>query len=990
VQSAGSPELREDEDKAASGNPEAPMGDDARQMALVGRTNELARIDSALDQVEQGESRLLAVSGEAGVGKTRILSEVASRATSRGHTVLSGRGTELEGEVSFAVFVEALDDLLASLGTQALEALRNRLPHLADVFPAVERPPWAQVGPATERFRHHRDIRTLVEGLAGERPLTLLIDDLHWADRASVETIAHLVRQPPASRVLLVLANRSGQAPPILQGPVAAAEREGRAEHLALNPLNEEAAALLLAAEGDAERRQQIFVESGGNPFYIEQLLRAARTGDVPAVAGSVRNGGMQIPAVVMATLEEELRHLSDSLRQMLQGAAVVGEPFEPELAAEAVGLSVYEALDLLDELVALDWVRADVTPRLFHFRHPIVRRAVYDSIPPGRLTATHRRAAEILANMGAPAGARAHHVALSARRADEAAIATLSTAAFDAATTAPNSAAEWFGAALSLLPADQVGRRFGLLVPLAQAQAAGGSMEAACETLAEITTVLPPEAGVLWTQAVATLASLELYLGRRRGAGRRLEAALKAIPEGSNDATRLLVVLAVDAVYRGDRSAATLWGGRALEKSVASTDPSMRAAALSAQTLSLEMAGNIDAARHCGTEAATEVDALTDNELAPGLETLAYLGAAETFLERFDDGVRHLERGVAIALSCGNVQCVMPTRTFASYGLWRLGRVDEALQMAADAVETGRLLRMPAATAWALAIAALAWSAVDGAQAMRLGEEALALLGEVDDDITSYGSHALVAGVCSAVGDHERCLGEAQLAGAPDFEHLEPGVNCHLAEAVTRSLLSLQRFDDACSWAERGEAFAADLGLGVAAAATLRARALVLLASSEPELASKHALEAVERGVESHAPIELARSRIVAGQAFAAAGDRPRAVREFRDARVELARCGARRFEHEAARGLRALGVAAPAPVARRAGDYGTKSLSKREREIANLVTAGKSNPEIAETLFLSPKTVEGHMRRIFAKLDVSSRAQVAAAIVRAQDAPG
>jgi DNA-binding NarL/FixJ family response regulator len=294
----------------------------------------------------------------------------------------------------------------------------------------------------------------------------------------------------------------------------------------------------------------------------------------------------------------------------------------------------------------------------------------------------------------------------------------------------------------------------------------------------------------------------------------------------------------------------------------------------------------------------------------------------------------------------------------------------------------------MPAATAWALAVAGLAWSAVDGTQAMRLGEEAIALLVDVDDDITSLGSHALVAGVCSAAGYHERCVAEAELAGAPDFEHLEPGANCHLAEAVTRSLLVLGRLDDACTWAQRGEGFAVGLGLPVAEAATERARALVLLAMDEHELAAKHALAAVARGAECPAPIEVARSRIVAGQVFKAAGDRARSIDELRLARVELARCGARRFEQEAARELRALGVTAPASVARQAGDSGTKHLSTREREIAGLVTAGKSNPEIAEALFLSPKTVEGHMRRIFAKLDVSSRAQVAAAVAR-EDTP-
>jgi DNA-binding CsgD family transcriptional regulator len=514
--------------------------------------------------------------------------------------------------------------------------------------------------------------------------------------------------------------------------------------------------------------------------------------------------------------------------------------------------------------------------------------------------------------------------------------------------------------------------------------------MEDACETLAEITTTLPPEAGAIWSQAVATLASLELYLGRHRGAGRRLEAALQRLPADSEDAVPLLVVLAIDAAYRGDRDGGIRWSAQAIERSATAAEPTFRASAMAAQALSLELAGQIAVAEHWCSEAAAEVDSLTDNQLAATLETLYHLGAAEMFLERFDIGVRHLERGVAIALRCGNVQCVMPTRTFLAYGLWRLGRLDDAQAVAAEAVETGRLLRMSAATAWALAIAASIWSVVDAAQALLLSEEAISLLVGVDDDVTKFGSHALIAAACASAGEPERCIAEANLAGAPDFANLEPTADCYLSEAVVASMLALDRLGEAQAWVERGDAFAAGLGLPVAAAATERARALVLLAMDEPESAAKLALDAAEAAAERRAPVESARSRVVAGRALAASGDRGGAARELRRAREELAQCGARRCEREAARELRLLGVAAPAPVARRAGDAGTNALSKREREIALLVATGKSNADIAAVLFLSQKTVEGHMGRIFKKLHVSSRAQVAATIAREEVASG
>jgi DNA-binding NarL/FixJ family response regulator len=962
------------------------VGEDQRRTGFVGRSNELADIRRILGEIDTGSTRLLVVSGEAGIGKTRILTEVGSLAASRGHTVLRGGGTELEGEVSFGPLVEAIDDVLTSLGPGYLGPLGEQFPLLADVFPAFAGRPGSPSVPATERYRHHRAIRALLEDMAQQRPLTLLVDDVHWADGASVEAVAHLVRHAPRARVLLVLAHRRGQLPPILVGPIAAAEREGRAQQMVLPTLTEEGAAPLLAAEPSRERRRKIYAESGGNPFYIEELLRVPESSEQQATVLRAPQDSLQIPPRVVAAIGEELRRMPDELRRMLEGAAVVGEPFEPEFAAEAASLPADAALQLLDDIVARDWVRVGATPRLFRFRHPVVRRAIYDTITPGRRIALHRRAAELLASRHAPAAARAHHVANAARVGDESAIATLKDAALSVSSTSPGAAAQWLASAISLVPVGDVGGRFTLLGPLALAQAASGSMEDACKTLAEITETLPPEAGTLWAQAVATLATLELYLGRHRRAGSRLESALGSVPADSDSAVPLLVVLAIDAAYRGERRLSTEWGARALECSATTRDQTLRAAALSAQALVLELSGAIDAAKECCTTAAAAADGLTDNQLATSLETLYHLGAAEMFLERFGDGVRHLERAVAIAMEFGNVQTVMPTRTFLTYGLWRLGRLDEALAVASEAVETGRLLRMPAATAWALAIAASVWSAVDVSEAVRLAGESIDLLEGVEDEMTSFGSHALVAGVCANAGEHERCLSEVDLAGAPNFEHLETSTNCHLAEAVTSSLVALGRYEEARTWAARGEAFAAGLGLAVAEAATVRARALVLLAESKPKEASELALVAAEQAAARHAPIEAGRSRILAGRSLAAAKERDRAIDELRRARQQLAQCGARRFENEAARALRALGDAAPAPVARRPGDIGTNDLSAREREVARLVASGRTNPEIAEALFLSPKTVEGHMRRIFRKLAVSSRAQVAAAVARAE----
>jgi ATP/maltotriose-dependent transcriptional regulator MalT len=959
----------------------------AIEARLIGRAGELALIEGVLREVEGGESRVLAISGEPGIGKTRLLSELGSRAAQHGHTLLVGRGTELEREVPFAPLVEALDDFLASLGPRRLEAIGGRLPRLAGVFPAVGSVVEAERGPAAERYRDHRAIRALVEELAARRPLVLVLDDLHWADLASVEAIAHLLRRPPVAPVLLALSYRTGQASPYLIGALEAASREMRAELLVLATLSEGQAAALLTGKPEAER-QRIFLESGGNPFYIEQLLRAQAAPPASILAGAAgAESANQIPAAVMAAIEEELRALPAPARLMLEGAAVVGEPFEPELAAEAVGLAPARALELLDELVAHDCVRAEPAPRLFRFRHPIVRRAVYDSIALGRRLAAHGRAAEALRELGAPAAARAHHVALSARSGDEDAIAALADAAFGVAPSAPASAARWLEVALSLLPTSPLERRFTLLLPLAQAQAAAGTLADAHQTLVEITAGLPAGSGVAWSQAVATLASVELALGRHNGARRRLEGALEAVgDESSPQAVPLLVALAMDVSYQGDFKRGTEACRRALAAADGG-DPALRVVARSVLAVMLELQGTetIEASKGSASLAAAEFDALTDEQVAGQLDLPYYLGLAETLLERFDDAARHLDRGISVALACGNSQFIASTRAFLAYCLFYEGRLEEALRVAGEAVETSRLLRVPAVSAWALSIAASAWSAVDAREALHLGDEALAVLCDVDDNMIADTTHGHYALVCANAGEHERCIEHLHLAGAPSFERFgEPGRRCLWAEALVRSTLATGRLEEARQWAACGEEFAAGLGLPVAEAAVRRARALILLADGEADAAAEMALQASHAASGHGARLEAARSGIVAGRALAAAGERDRAIEQLRAVRAELARCGARRLEQEAARELRALGAAAPAPVHRRPGDSGTTQLSMREREVATLVAAGNSNPEIATALYLSPKTIEGHMRRIFEKLGVSSRAQVAATIAR------
>ena len=182
---------------------------------LVGRAVELAAIDRALDELGDGRTAPLVIEGEPGIGKTRLLAELASRADARGCTVLGGSASELEQDLPFWVFVDALDEylagvdpqLVASLPVEVRSELAHVMPSLADF--ASDGPPVVQ----DERYRTHRAVRELLERLAVRGTLVLVLDDVHWADAASVELLTALLRSPPDAAVLVVLAARPRQRP---------------------------------------------------------------------------------------------------------------------------------------------------------------------------------------------------------------------------------------------------------------------------------------------------------------------------------------------------------------------------------------------------------------------------------------------------------------------------------------------------------------------------------------------------------------------------------------------------------------------------------------------------------------------------------------------------------------------------------------------------------------------------------------------------------
>ncbi len=302
-------------------------------------------------------------------------------------------------------------------------------------------------------------------------------------------------------------------------------------------------------------------------------------------------------------------------------------------------------------------------------------------------------------------------------------------------------------------------------------------------------------------------------------------------------------------------------------------------------------------------------------------------------------------------------------------------------------------------------ALTADAWvSALRGEldRARSAGAEAMALLDGLDESVLSRATRVHVAAAQLEAGEPEGCLAAMSAGGAPEFKGVEPGRRAWLYAILARAELALGRPAAAADWVERGEAAAEGLGLPYAEASVLCARAQLDASDARrrraPAAASPRrrrrrapaaaaarprgtnpALSAADLADSVGAVIQAARARLLAGRA-----NDDLALLER--AESDLAACGANRLRDEAARELRRLGVKTGARRRRAPGTDGLAALSGREREVADLVALGRTNKEIAAELFLSEKTIENHMTRLFGKLGVSRRAEVAKAVGRAE----
>ncbi len=957
---------------------------DRRPPGVVGRARELAEIERALDGVASGASWALELSGEAGIGKSHLLAEACRRAEGRGFLVLDGRAAEFEQDMPFGVIVDALNDHVGWLGPAVLRALdAETLGELAWILPSLsglesER---AAAPGGGQRYRAHYAVRSLLERLAKSQPVVLALDDVHWADAASVEVLAHVLRR---FRGPLLVALAFRRSPRRLVAALEASARVGSGSRLELPPLSRDEAGVLLGPELDAATREGLYRESGGNPFFLEQLARKASR--VSAATGAVEAGGdiASFAPGVGALIAGELDRLGAAHKVVLDAAAVVGESFDAGLVAAIAERDEPAALALLDELVDADLLRPSAVPRSFRFRHPIVRRVVYELMPAGWRVEAHARAAARLSAAGGARAELAHHVARSAAVGDERAIAMLEDAARAAAPRAPLTGGHWLRTAARLLPPGERTRRVRMLGAAGALLAAGGGPGEGLEALDEALWLASSDEAEIRGDLVAKRAEARRRGGRTFDSRPQLERALHSLRgrEGTA-ASALRLELAMNLYWRGDFAAVASLAGELLTTARAADDQPVACLAAALGSLARGFQGQVQAALALLAEAQTAYGALSDERLAERIYIAHYISEAAIQLERPDDARAHFVRGQEVARTTGQDATARPWRATAAHALLLKGEVAKALATAEDALDLGALSRDDYREAWLLSCLSLAafWRG-DTARALDSARDMVARSERSHPDTflprlaqLRLGSALLASGDAAASAAALRALDTE-----PDRWLLDLHWGCGW-DVLIRAELAQGELDAAGRASEYAASRADQLPQRAAAARC--ARSAWLLAQRDLAAAVQEGEEAFRLAELAANPLLSARCRMQHGLALAATGRTEAAIADLQAAERLLWGCGAAREADAAARELRRRGQR----VARRHRSddrVGLAELSPCERDVADHVAAGKTNREIAATLSLSEKTVENHLSRIYNKLDVHSRAALAAIAAR------
>ncbi|MCP2356942.1 DNA-binding CsgD family transcriptional regulator [Nonomuraea thailandensis] len=903
---------------------------------LVGRAGERSLVEAAI----AGGHRLVLIDGEPGVGKTRLLEHLVERAEAAGRTVLAGSATEFERLVPFGVYVDAFTRLsdTAPEGGPAEAALGTLL----------------SAGKADQLDRYHtyRSIRSFLARLADDCGAVVALDDLHWADAPSLELTEFLLRRPPAAGFTLALACRTGTVPPVIAEAVA--RRDPHVTRLSLAPLDEDAAALLVPPQVDPGRRRLMYRASGGNPLFLRALLDADDR-LLSELAEGRPGATLALEQTLLAVLRRELDRLTPAGRRAAHAAAVAGELASPVVISHVAELDAASAAAAVDELCRHGL--GTLAGARFAFRHPLVRAAAYDTCGAAWRVAAHARVAGHLRRTDGSLALLAHHTERCAEPGDERAARTLGDAGIAYLDSAPATAVRLLREALRVLPErdDLVPYRGRLLTGLARGTGVMGSLTESRRILHEVIH-LPPEVA---SAAVAFSSVISRMLGRLDEAQALLSAQTRKA-EGRVRA-QLLAELAAVAMLRSDPGGARRHAREALALVSETADPALEAAAYALMGVACMQDGDLAAARAHSRRAGWLMDSASDTALVPHVELIAPLSWSEIFLGRPADAERHLTRGVELATMSGR-SYAMPYLLIGQAQLnARTGQLAEAIEIAEHAAAASEYIRSSETLAMARCVLLLPVLWRHGIEA------ALALAGSLAANGPGSAWWQAMAYVPVA---------RVGLAGQAGPDHRLPPVLTRDTEVERLAVQSIRAGADgdvgtALARSAAAVEAAGDLPYRLGLAHDARARALC--GHDDLPGAVTAARISAERFAESGAVVE----RGLAHQLLATLHDR---MGDAAASRAEIGRAKAA-YRESGADWLAARLTRVERRLAARGQRHAARetALTGREREVAELISQGLTNREVAERLQVSQKTVETHVSRIFSKYDVRSRVALA-----------
>jgi DNA-binding CsgD family transcriptional regulator len=908
---------------------------ESARKSIVGRELELDLLDAFVGG-EGGGAVFAVIEGEAGIGKTALWSAAADVARRRGVRVLEARPTAAEAGSSYV----ALDDLVR--------------PAL-DVLPCVEEPRRGalagallleEAGGPTEPRLVALGLLSLVEELAREAPVLVAVDDWQWLDGSSAAMLAFVVRRLAPDGVRVLATARTGEADDALAVLVRSLA-EGRALEIPVGPLERAALQRLLHDRTGTwlspPALRRLHAASRGNPLAALELARA--NADV-APATDVR----RLLAARMARLSRDAREVLRCVAALVGPRAGAVEAASDDPVAARRGLEEALAAQVLER-----------NGERLRFAHPLMAAVTEERTPPGHWRALHQR----LAGTVRDPEQRARHLALAASGPDADVAAALETAAARAtARGAPATAAELAERAGTLTPAGEPEERARRLLDAADLHTLAGDYRRACALLEGLVEALPP--GPLRARALQRLAYLDTEGARNR---ERAERALAEAGDDDHLLAEIHLTIANNELLSAEPDVAAVHAEAAAKHARRAGDPYLQARALT------ELAG-----QHCWRGQGVQRDALLEADRlarqgggrSVEYTPLSMLGLQQYWAGELTEGRRVLEEELRRAQREGNVEHEGFAQAMLVDLEVRAGRLTVADAHAQQALDRGLGMAMSNSETGARTLRARVDALLGRVESAREhATRAVALAGRTHDAADDILARHVLGFLELSLGDAEAAVGwladlPARVEAIGAREPMMFGVDPDLAEA----LVLVGDLDGARAVQARLDALGHELGRPWAIATALRCRGVIAAAEGRHDAAiadHRTALEVLERVGQ---PFERARTLLALGTAERRAKQRAAARTSLQGALALFAELGTELWAQRARAEITRLG-------GRRAA--GRDELTPTEQRVAELAADGRSNREIAAELFVSERTVEANLTRVYRKLGIRSRTQLA-----------